>query len=467
MRERRYRGGAREAQAWQEVGQTDIRRPTAWLLAGVFSAIVFLGPAVSHLTGGAPDTDDAASAWTHLAGAPADVVARLSGAGRAVDGLGWWGRTVEANRAVLARMQAFEHTLDRESRPGRDLRPPAQHVLSGWLGAGNERVYIGRAGWTFYRPDVESLTGPPFLDPAQMDRRVRAASEWEAPPQPDPRPAIVSFHRTLATRGIVLVVVPTPVKPTVHPERLSAAYDGSMSPVRNPSFAPLLDHLRAEGVVVFDPADLLVAARVRTDRPQFLATDTHWRPEAMEQVARELAGVVRAHVALPDVAEAGYRTQSREVRHLGDTVVMLDLPATQGLYSPEIAWIRRIVDRDGRPWRPDREADVLLLGDSFTNIFSLGTMGWGEAAGLAEQLSYELQRPVDRFVQNDAGAYATRERLAQALREDPQRLDRVRVVVWQFAARELAFGDWRLSGSGLGAVVSSRIVTNRGQTPPP
>lgn len=110
---------------------------------------------------------------------------------------------------------------------------------------------------------------------------------------------------------------------------------------------------------------------------------------------------------------------------------------------------------------------MLLLGDSFTNIFSLGTMGWGEAAGLAEQLSYELQRPVDRFVQNDAGAYATRERLAQALREDPQRLDRVRVVVWQFAARELAFGDWRLSGSGLGAVVSSRIVTNRGQTPPP
>ena len=32
-------------------------------------------------------------------------------------------------------------------------------------------------------------------------------------PQPDPRPAILAFHRELAARGITLIVMPTPVKP--------------------------------------------------------------------------------------------------------------------------------------------------------------------------------------------------------------------------------------------------------------
>ena len=44
--------------------------------------------------------------------------------------------------------------------------------MTGWLGAGNERVYVGRDGWLFYRPDVEYLTGRGFLDPAQIERRI-------------------------------------------------------------------------------------------------------------------------------------------------------------------------------------------------------------------------------------------------------------------------------------------------------
>jgi alginate O-acetyltransferase complex protein AlgJ len=99
---------------------------------------------------------------------------------------------------------------------------------------------------------------------------------------------------------------------------------------------------------------------------------------------------------------------------------------------------------DGEPWRPSRSADVLLLGDSFTNIYSLATMGWGEAAGFAEQLSHALQRPIDRIVQNDQAAHATRAMLARDLSSGDDRLAGKRVVVWQFAARELAAGDWKI-----------------------
>jgi alginate O-acetyltransferase complex protein AlgJ len=61
-------------------------------------------------------------------------------------------------------------------------------------------------------------------------------------------------------------------------------------------------------------------------------------------------------------------------------------------------------------------------------------------AGFAEHLSRALRRPVDRIVQNDAGAYATRAQVHGS----PLRLAGKRVVIYQFAARELSFGDWKI-----------------------
>jgi hypothetical protein len=436
--------GPREDQAWREAGHTTIRRATARLLVGMFVGAVFVVPAAEWMGVRLLGVEGARAAWAQLRALPGEAAAFLRGARGPGADAGPWRRIVAANRTVLAGLTGFEDTLDDESLLGRRLRPPAQRLLSGWLGAGNERTYIGREGWLFYRPDVEYVTGAPFLDSAQLDRRVRAASEWEAPPEPDPRPAIVRFYRDLASRGILLVVMPTPVKPSVHPEKLAGAYEGWTAPLQNPSYGALLEDLRREGVLVFDVAEARVAERLRTGRPQYLATDTHWRPDTMEESARELAALIGERVSLDEAPDPGYRLQTREVRQLGDIAAMLDLPLDRHVYAPEAVWVRRVVGRDGGPWRPTRGADVLVLGDSFTNIYSLGTMGWGEAAGFAEHVSVALTRPVDRIVQNDAGAFATRDLLHRAVVADRARLDDVRVVVYQFAARELAFGDWRL-----------------------
>jgi alginate O-acetyltransferase complex protein AlgJ len=86
---------------------------------------------------------------------------------------------------------------------------------------------------------------------------------------------------------------------------------------------------------------------------------------------------------------------------------------------------------------------VLALGDSFCNIFSIPSLGWGMSAGLAEQLSYYLQRPMDRITMNDNGSYATRQELARESAGNPARLAGKKVVIWQFACRELAFGNWK------------------------
>ncbi len=88
---------------------------------------------------------------------------------------------------------------------------------------------------------------------------------------------------------------------------------------------------------------------------------------------------------------------------------------------------------------------MLLLGDSFANIFSLEALGWGESAGLAEHLSAALGgRPLDCILRNSDGAFATREMLANELARGRDRLAGKKLVIWEFAARELAFGNWKL-----------------------
>ena len=417
------RGGAsREAIAMAEIGRTNVTRATARVLTALFLAAVMLVPLAE---------------WRAVAERTRDLVLdRAAMLAAAPPASGAWPRLLWRNRIVLEGLSAFERVLEDESLIGRTLRPRAQTMMTRWLSVGNERVYIGRGGWLFYRADVEYVTGAPFLGAGQMRRRVRGAPEWSAPPAADPRPAIVRFERDLAARGIALVVMPTPVKPGVHPEMLASRGAGGSGVLHNASYRRFLDDLKASGVRVFDPSELLAAARVSV--PQYLATDSHWTPEAMESIAAAVATIVSPR--LPTLSNPGYRVDGTEVRAVGDTAKMLDLPEDSPLLRPETAWLRRVVQADGSLWRSSRDADVLVLGDSFSNIYSLESMGWGTSAGFAEHLSLALRRPVDRLVQNDEGAFATR----AMVQRDPDRLRGKRVVIYQFAVRELAQGDWKV-----------------------
>ena len=429
----------REEIAKIEIGHTDVSPGIARAITAFFLLCIVAVPTVETVVPWwRAAGDQTPTVWSKLTDIPnlvsAAVRADLSGVRSTV-----WTRALSANRAMMSGLTGFESALEDESVLGQTLRPPAQLVLSRWLGAGNERVFLGRDRWLFFRPDLEYLTNKGFLEPDVIRRRRAAASEWKDLPQPDPRPAILAFHRQLAARGIILVVMPTPVKPGVHPEQLVAGAARQPGVLQNSSYPDLVAWLRSQGIVMFDPAEVL--SSVRQSAPQYLATDTHWRPEAMELVAGQLAAFVSQHAALPQAPSPGLRIVEQEVTNAGDTAVMLGLPASQTLYPPERVVISRTVSEDGSPWRSDQSADVLLLGDSFTNIYSLASMGWGDSAGLAEQLSYALGRPLDRIVQNDDGAFATRALLQRA---GPERLAGKRVVIWQFAARELATGDWKV-----------------------
>ncbi len=338
-----------------------------------------------------------------------------------------------ANAVLLDALQSTEHRLE-EVSPLRSLLPAVQWLTTALLRAGNQQVAVGRAGWLFYQPELDHLLAPGFLEPEVLRRR-RGAKDVE----PDPRPALRGLADDLRARGIGLLVLPVPVKPAIHPERFAA---GARPPLENPSYSALLQQLEAAGIQVFDPTPLLVDAARSAGEPQYLSRDTHWTPAAMERVATALGDRLTA-LGLPalSVSERWVRGE-RRTSGAGDLVELLELPRGQTDFPPETVTIHPVAAEDGSPWRPDPRADLLLLGDSFTNVYSQAGLGWGDGAGLAEQLSFHLGRAVDRLAVNAGGAAEARRRLLAALADDPQRLDGKRWLVYQFSARELSLGDW-------------------------
>ncbi len=373
------------------------------------------------------------------------------------------GRLMNANRILLRGLQELEDDLEDDSVTGQAVRPRLQYVFARWLGVGNEQVYVGRQHRLYYRRDLDIVTGAGFLEPARLAARTRAGEAFDDIPRPDPRPAIIDFHQSLAARGIQLVLLPVPGKATVDPRGFTPRSLPQGAMPRNIDFQRFIAEMQQNGIFVFDPVEVFETGRsMLSAHDVYLLRDTHWRPDTMQAVAEALAVFLREKVDMPDVDVAPHsRCRRIDVTGAGDLVQMLKLPAGRSGFAPETVTINQVLTEDGHYWRPDTKADILLLGDSFSNIYAFEPLGWGESAGLAEHLSLALGRPLDRIVRNDAGAYATRAMLAAELARGHDRLSGKKVVIWQFAERELFQGNWPVIPMELGDPEPSRFVTPR------
>ena len=323
-------------------------------------------------------------------------------------------------------IEKYEDRLEEKSVLTNWLLPNVQTILTGLLHTGNEQAYLGQNGWLFYRADIDSLIVAKSVD---LYKPHKAAYS-------DALRTIIDFKNQLAARNITLIVMPTPVKPSIHPEKFSVRHKNPNASVQNPNYAKFVEALVSQDVLVYDPFSILFDAAQHN--VQYLKTDTHWRPEAMERVAEYLAAFITKHIKFVNDPVTAYTKTATEIENVGDITKMLNLPKNQNLFPSELVTTHVIQTQSGELWQPDRDAEILFLGDSFSNIYSLAGMGWGKSAGFVEHLSAELARPIDKIVINAGGALATR----QALAKQPNRLESKRVVVYQFATRELFAGNW-------------------------
>ena len=315
-------------------------------------------------------------------------------------------------------LQALSLSLDKGSVLKQNIQPKLQELLTRFGGFGNEKVTIGRDGWLYYTPGLRYIFGQPFLDPAYLRAKAKAMIDKNvvASAHPNPLPAFQQLAEDCRRLNIQLMLVPIPDKRMVAANLQNADYDRFKQAVQS------------YGAAVLPMEQMMETA----DAPWYLRQDTHWTPRFMDHVARGIADRLQAS---KHGGPSLYRLQSRSAGSFGDLVAMLKLPADQKLYSAETVQIEEI-----EPIAPvTAEAEILLLGDSFTNIYSSATLEWGRHAGLGEHLAYHLNAPVDVIAMNGGGATA-RQELVRAARAG--RLSKTRALVYEFAMRDLYLEDW-------------------------
>ena len=207
-------------------------------------------------------------------------------------------------------LRAFENKIDDESAIVLALRPKYQLAVWNLFSDPGEKVVLGAAGdcigkscgreeakpedkWLFYRQDVEFLVQPSPLDvrSAKLDNPVKA---------------IEKFRDQLKAKGVELLVVITPGKPSIYPERLTGGdSDASRDAAGNVADhansiglqshgKKILDSLTRAGFNTVDLYTPLLAAKKddSTLGPLYLNDDTHWTPRGAELAAAEIAAAV-------------------------------------------------------------------------------------------------------------------------------------------------------------------------------
>ena len=176
-------------------------------------------------------------------------------------------------------LRAFEKKVEDENALVLAVRPRYQLAVWNIFNDPGEKVVLGtgEGRWLFYRQDVEFLVQPSPLD-------VRSAK------LDNPVQAILRFRDQLKAKGVELLVVITPGKPSVYPERLTGSVINSAGHGK-----AILDSLTKLGLNTVDLYTPLLAAKADDAKlgPLYLNDDTHWTPRGAELAAGEIAAAVK------------------------------------------------------------------------------------------------------------------------------------------------------------------------------
>ncbi|MGE5647617.1 MAG: alginate O-acetyltransferase AlgX-related protein [Acidobacteriota bacterium] len=313
-------------------------------------------------------------------------------------------------RPTAANLRGYENGLENASVFERWTRPWMQYAWFAALGDPGEKAVAGRDGWFFYKPDVRYLVEP--------DRNAGALA------------AILKFREQLAARGIGLIVMPVPGKPSVYPAQLTRrAADGASVASHTQD---LIASLRAKGVETLDVLEALQSCRKGGD-PCYLMRDTHWSGATARRVAELAAGRIRERGWFAG-GTTDYTAKPVRIERPGDVIRMMDVPSVERGFAPEHVWCEQVVAQsNGALYKDDASSPVLVLGDSFLRMYQTDAPG---AAGFIAHLARALHTPLASIV-NDGGASTL---VRQQLARRPGLLAGKKVVLWEFVERDIRFG---------------------------
>lgn len=397
-------------------------------------------------------------------------------------------------------LRAFENKIDDESAIVLSLRPKYQLAVWNIFSDPGEKVVLGAAGdcigkscgreeakpedkWLFYRQDVEFLVQPSPLDvrSAKLDNPVKA---------------IEKFRDQLKAKGVELLVVITPGKPSIYTERLTGRDENDAGLQSHGK--KILDSLTRAGFNTVDLYTPLLAAKSRdsVEGALYLNDDTHWTPRGAELAAAEIAKKVREMVDAGSVKFRGKDT----VRYIAaDSLAdrMGDVGEMSGLNKFGVFKVQKVTghvvsqqnikERDEElpedtvcidsaykecmnrkkadrkdaettdvfclltsqtacafnaikydttitPFKDDfRKSEILILGDSFSRIYQTDSP---VNAGWIAHFAKNMNRPVASIVSDGGASTLVREKLARKASV----LKGKKLLIWEFVERDLRFG---------------------------
>ncbi|RBP44471.1 acetyltransferase AlgX (SGNH hydrolase-like protein) [Roseimicrobium gellanilyticum] len=360
-------------------------------------------------------------------------------------------------KKIVSHLRWLERGLD-QADYAVAMRQNTQQWLIDKFAEGSQKVYIGWNGWLFYNADLKALTGYGPVKPEPFS----VMKDPELAKLPTAAACITEFAAQLKERDIQLLFVPVPLKPMLYSSEVATSLE--VKSITHPDAAKFYDSLRQQGVDVLDLTEDFVKfrntpknfyflestaanrdiARKSFEQTQekedaFLLQDTHWTPDAMRMAAEKVADHVKQKYpnAFRPMARTITSADGVYRDSMGDLVKLLDLKNPKSLFGEEEQFLRVVGDGT-----EDKYAPMVLLGDSFANIFDDPSIGFGDPdapekrirAGFAQHLSLLLNQPLDVIAQNGKGATGVRREFAR--RHDDQVRGK-KLVIWVIAARDV------------------------------
>lgn len=316
-------------------------------------------------------------------------------------------------------LRAFENKVEDENALVLAFRPKYQLAVWNVFKDPGEKVVLGagEGRWLFYRQDVEFLVQPSPLD-------VRSAK------LDNPIQAILKFRDQLKAKGVELLVVITPGKPSIYPERLTGI-DGLKLAGHGKA---ILDSLTKLGLNTVDLYTPLLSAKADDAKlgALYLDDDTHWTPRGAELAAGEIAKKVNAMV---DAGQVNIGEPSMDYV-VSDSLAdrMGDIGEMSGLNKFNVFKVQQVTGHVVSPFKDDfRKSKILILGDSFSRIYQTDSP---VNAGWIAHFAKNISRPVSSIVSDGGASTLVREKLARKAGV----LKGKKLLIWEFVERDLRFG---------------------------
>lgn len=286
-------------------------------------------------------------------------------------------------------------------------------------GAQSQNIAIaGKEGWYFLKSELRSLSVGDF-----WGKNASKTSRVSNPKLQDPLAAISAYDKTLKKENIHLLIVPIPPKAIIYPDKLPgsnlpmARYDKSLQ-----KFYTLL---RQQGIDVIDVTPQLINAHKSNTEPVYCKGDSHYSGYGCKIVADAIAK------RLKEIGISGKQKYSISPKK---QTMQGDLYKAANKNNPQKENIT-VYMVEGNNLK-NKNSPILLLGDSHTLVFDVGSDMFASNAGLPSLLAAETGMSVDVMGVRGSGATPARINVYRRSKSDKSFLKKKKVFVWCFSARE-------------------------------